>query len=375
MKIGILTLPLHTNYGGILQAWALQIVLKRMGHEPVHIQWRVPKRTPLIRYSLRVIKRCILKVFTSKKIEIFRENRISKEQLILEKPMKPFIDNNINIRYVKNLRDIKEKEYDAFIVGSDQVWRHLYFTMGQNIIDAFLSFTKEWNVKRLSYAASFGKNTIEDEYTPEEIRRCGDLLSNFSLVTVREESGIDICKKYFNIDAIQVVDPTLLLKKEDYQKFISSSKIYNVELFNYILDNSEETDLFIEKVKSKYGWNTFKVNGKVDDLSACLEDRVQKPVSDWLQSFFDAKAIVTDSFHACVFSIIFNKPFLVFVNQKRGVSRFETLLQIIHQENRLISSVEEIEDHLPLLTVQPNAEKYIIREKQKAENLLKETLQ
>ena len=225
------------------------------------------------------------------------------------------------------------------IVGSDQIWRPKYFY--SRIEDAYLDFAKEWKIKRITYAASFG--TEEWEYTEEQTNNCATLLKKFNAVSVRESSAVKLCYDNFGVKAEHVLDPTMLLSKEDYIKLF---KDYNAaqsdgNLFCYILDDGEEKKSIIDCVAKEKGLKAFYVNSRYEDLDASLEERIQQPVEKWLRAFYDAEFIITDSFHACVFSIIFNKPFIVYGNKERGLARFNSLLSIFGLEERIVSTKEE----------------------------------
>ena len=340
MKIGILTLPLHTNYGGILQAYALQTVLERMGHEVCLIEKRrVPLKLPLWKAPLSYGKR-IIKNLTGHPFPIFYEQKINRERPIVRQNTDKFINKYIKRRIVNDYSDIKETDFDAIVVGSDQIWRPKYF---HDIEHAFLDFTEGWNIRRIAYAASFG--TDEWEYTPEQTERCRELIKNFDAVSVRESSGVDLCRKCLDVDAVHVLDPTMLLTKEDYIQLFENAKTpqSNGTLLCYILDETQVTTDLINKIAKAKNLVPFKVNSKVENKTAPLKDRVQPPVEQWLRGFFDAEFIITDSFHACIFSILFNKQFVVIGNIDRGLSRIKSLLSIFSLENQLITACKSLE--------------------------------
>ena len=194
MRIGILTLPLHTNYGGILQAYALQTVLERMGHDVCLIEKkRQPLRLPLWKAPLSYGKR-IIKNLTGNPFPIFYEQKMNREEPVVRQNTDKFINKYIKRRIVDDFSDIRGTDFDAIVVGSDQIWRPKYF---QEIEHAFLDFTEGWNIKRIAYAASFG--TDEWEYTPEQTERCAKLLKRFDAVSVREKLGVSLCKEYFHV--------------------------------------------------------------------------------------------------------------------------------------------------------------------------------
>lgn len=349
MKIGILTLRLSTNYGGILQAYALQTVLERMGHEAYLIEEKQKTlHLPLWKAPLSYGKR-ILKNITGHPCSIFYEEKANREIRnlpIISQYTSKFIDKYIKRRIIENFSEITENDYDAIIVGSDQIWRPRYF---QHIERAYLDFTESWHIKRVAYAASFG--TDEWEYTIKQTKKCAYMLQKFDAVSVREESGVDLCLNHFNVKATHVLDPTMLLDVKDYIKLFETAGTPKSSgtLLVYILDESPEKAALIEKIANKRCLVPFKVNSKVDNLNAPLQKRIQPPVEQWIRGFYDAEFIVTDSFHACVFSILFNKPFVAIGNVDRGMSRFQSLLGIFGLENRLIDinySCDSIEDIL-----------------------------
>lgn len=345
MKIAILTLPLHTNYGGILQAYALQTVLERMGHEVKVLQtstfriWN-PLLMPLV-YG----KRCVKKIFRDWNSPIFIERRLKKDNKVIRQHTDRFINRYLNIVELKSLNEVSSNDFDAFVVGSDQIWRKHYFNgmWHAPMKDAFLDFTKGWNIKRIAYAASFGMDNI-DEYSPSDIIECKRDIQIFDAVSVREDSGVKICKSKFGIEAKHVLDPTMLLSKEDYEAIVNDSNVPESagDMLCYILDPTELKSKIIKKVCLEKGLTPFNVFAEVENKLLPLEQRVQPPLESWIRGFMDAKFVVTDSFHACVFSIIFGKPFLAVGNAGRGMSRFTSLFSTLGLGNHLINSKEDL---------------------------------
>ena len=334
MKIAILTLPLHTNYGGILQAYALQTVLERMGHEVTHLQ-------PKVEYS-RLHNPVVMPLVWCKRL--YRKYFQGDRQLpIFENPYKwarkntdRFISNNLNCRFLtsEEWNEGLASEYDAFVVGSDQVWRPIYASDVTRFFIAFLGYS---DICRIAYAASFGVDG--NEFSEEQIACGREYLNLFSAISVREESGIRLCKELFDVQACQVLDPTMLLRREDYQRFASTAPQSTGNLMVYVLDRTEEIDAFISEFAEKRGLVPFYVNSKAEmtwDIDIPAGERKQPPLETWLRGFADAEFVLTDSFHACVFSILFHKPFGVFVNLERGLSRIESLLQPLGLMDRCI---------------------------------------
>lgn len=183
MRICILTQPLHTNYGGLLQAYALQAILKQMGHE-VWTEDRKWKR-PLIVNVKQLIARLI-------KYKGLYYPTDRQEQYMAQKTI-PFIRKYITTTEPissNTKKELRKYHFDAYLVGSDQVWRPIYSYCLSNY---FLDFTIGQHVKRIAYAASFG--TSKWEFTEGQTTRCAALAKQFDAISVREDSGVVLCKK------------------------------------------------------------------------------------------------------------------------------------------------------------------------------------
>lgn len=330
MKIGIITQPLKYNYGGLLQNFALQTVLKRMGHEVITLDVPSKGRVTFKSKLIELVKK-LLKIATDSNGRIFHIWKYSSKSDILSQNTRKFIN-----QYINSAPFIKpdEGDFDALIVGSDQVWRPMYADLSKT----FFAFACNWTKTiRLAYAASFGSDTWE--YTKEETAYAKDLVNLFKAVSVREVSGMRLCEEYLGVNAVHVLDPTMLLSAEDYIRILSLKEIEQNpgELFYYFLDFNQEKQRIVHELSMRLNLTSFTVNSAVEDKYAPIEKRIQPPVENWLRAFMDAKFVITDSFHGTVFSIIFNKPFVVLGNQKRGLARFESLLDICGLHNRLFN--------------------------------------
>lgn len=342
MRIAIITLPLHGNYGGILQNYALQTVLKRMGHTVETVAFPRELKQPLWRKPLAYGKRFIKKFVFRKNVHIFYEQWYNATQPLLLRNVWKFVDNQIVTRTVSRFTNIHEGDYDAFVVGSDQIWRPIYSY--RPITDAYLSFARNWkDVRRIAYAVSFG--TAEWEYTPGQTAQCAALVRLFDGVSVREDSAVKLCKEHFHCEAVHVLDPTLLLSAEDYVALFSDklSEPSRGQLLTYILDETPEKNHIVQKLAGHYHYQPYRANSRFEDGDAPLEERVQPPVEQWLKDFYDAKFVVTDSFHATVFSILFGKPFIVIANKARGLSRIESLLKMFGLEKHVVYGEAELD--------------------------------
>lgn len=336
MRIGILTLSLHANYGGILQAYALQTILKRMGHEVETLQLPLYRKLPWWKCPHTYLKR-----FVKRYLLVDRQKRIFEEQWLLrtDPPLLRFISEfqkkHIAIRIIQNFNEIKEREYEAFVVGSDQVWRPGYF--GGPITEAYLGFARQWKgVKRVAYATSFG--TDEWEYTLIQTLCCRELLKKFDAVSVREKAAVELCRNRLHREVQHLLDPTLLLTADDYLLLIEEYPPIETGLLTCILSENKKTSAAVQCVSDRLGCIPFRANSRYEDKNAPPLERVQPPVERWLRCFHDTHFVITDSFHATVFSILFGKPFLVLVNEKRGLSRLHSILGLFGLEHHLQNS-------------------------------------
>lgn len=344
-KIAILTQPLGKNYGGIIQNFALQEVLKRLGNEPITINRKYNKNLwlNLKIWLYHIIKQTGYKILSEKilKDKIFYHNySFLKQHIALSEE----IDSDRGMA-----RFMNQHTYDVYIVGSDQTWRPKY---SPNIYNYFLDFleAKEKKSRRLAYASSFGTDAWE--YTQEQRKRIKELVKQFNSVSVREDSGVHLCRKYLNVEAEHVLDPTMLLQREDYIRLLnlSDKDTAKGKLYTYVLDYSDHKQSFLDRCANemRLELSNSQSKKKSDNYrkGEQLTDYVAPPLQSWLSGFKNAEFVITDSFHGTVFSIIFNKPFLVVVNENRGASRFYSLLENLGLQNRLITDVYNFNQEL-----------------------------
>lgn len=342
MKIAILTQPLGRNYGGIMQAWALQQVLKKMGHEPVTID-RQPDARGLAYRSARTVYRALRKALGKGKSPVFPEHVIpivtkhTRDFIRANLTMSPMIDSTEKLR-----AHFIEEGYEAVIVGSDQTWRPIY---SPNIYNFFLDFLQHETLKKVAYASSFGVDHWE--FNKRQTLKCAALATKFDYVSVREESGVRLCAENLRVTAEHVLDPTLLLSSDAYIELLEQNNSTNKGrggLYTYFLDQTEKKNKIVEIVAGRLGLHELKNQPSRGEQSwprGSVHDYVMPPVTDWLSGFHNASFVVTDSFHGMVFSIIFRKPFIVVKNDLRGAARFESLLKQLSLEERLISDRED----------------------------------
>lgn len=335
MKIGVLTQPLHNNYGGLLQAYALQSFLKNQGHEALTID--IPSRPPRL-WGIRGIILNILRKYLLRQniksvfpISLAEKNRVGQHT---SRFVNEHIRTTEKIATIEKISKLKSYKFDAYVVGSDQVWRPAY---SPGMSAYFLGFLGDDDkTRRVAYAASFGVDHC-NEFSAEDLKLYSALAKKFHAIGVREDSAVELCYKHFDVRAEHVIDPTLLLEKEAYCELVRQDSIPPCagNMMVYVLDRSSEKQEMIENVAQVLGLTPYTV---MPDEA----DGVYPPVTQWLRGFMDAEYVVTDSFHGVAFSIIFNKPFIAIGNHDRGLARFTSILKKFGLDNRLVFSSKDL---------------------------------
>ncbi|MCW0483185.1 polysaccharide pyruvyl transferase family protein [Gaoshiqia sediminis] len=336
MKIGLLTLHTFYNYGAMLQAYATQIVLTQMGydvqlinHYPLDLE-KQNDTVPLSLHPKKLILYFILK-FDRKyqqKLKRFRDFR------------KVF---NLTKRYYSEEEIYNHPpKFDVYIIGSDQVWNM------ENGIDpfCFLDFVKGHG-KKISYAPSFGSSSIPEKYKP----RLTELLSDFSAISTREDDGVRIIKEATGRDAVQVLDPTLLISKTEWNNLIGHTKPPTAKyILIYALNDSDESAKMVEAVRNRYN---LPVWGIPMGVNVPAKFKVEKSFKDagpleFISLFMHAKVVLTSSFHGLAFAVNFEKTFFVVPHPTRN-SRLNSLMKLLDLQDRqyftpeIINSLKESE--------------------------------
>ena len=324
MKVGILTLPLKGNYGGVLQAYALLQFLKENGHDAylVDRQWDARKHKTLTYHVQKFVFHHIIR----RKVMRFCEQWIN--------PKTQKIDTQ------EGMQVLNSQGFEAFIVGSDQVWRVEHIGGVKN--NYFLDFVKNNKIKKIAYAASFGKDSVDG--SKEKLAEIRGLLQDFNAISVREASGVKLCKDIFKVDANHVLDPVLLVDTNVFTPIIKKSPQKANVLTAYVLDTAAEKKAVIEDVANRLALQVNNINYKKDPAKLLrtkaldVHNHVYPSVENWLSGFRDAEYIITDSFHGMMFSIAFQKQFIVIGNERRGLARFNSFLSEFNLLDRLVIS-------------------------------------
>lgn len=326
MKIAISTLTGYGNYGNRLQNYALQHILELMGNEVVTIRNTTNPSEMILKKKLRQQfgDNSSLTLSLKKFISLFsRSKKLNFARTIsfLSFTKKYIHESTFEINEKTNKFDF-DKEIDCYVIGSDQVWNYAFPSFSK------FDFVEYSNKPKISYAASFGVNDI-----PEHLRdfyRTG--LNDIDYISVREKSGKKIVSDLTGAKATVVLDPTLLLSKENWQE-ISTKKSYTEKfIVVYFLDEISKDDFsYIQKFAERNNYVIKRMFSRED------EELWESGPDEFINVFSQAEAVFTDSFHAVAFSIIFNKYFEVFERNFKGPSmnsRIDTLLDDLDLADR-----------------------------------------
>lgn len=320
-KIGVMSLPLVDNYGGMLQAVALYGFLSDRGYDVVSIN-NAGKHLSTWKQSVGRVLRYI----PGQNFKNFRYKHLKKQQH--REFIQRFLPRRTEALTSKQaFRNMAARErFDAAVVGSDQVWRWDY-----SFYDCeryFLDFVNGNTTRKIAYAASFGKDHWQN---PDKIGAVKELLAKFDAVSTREATGVGICRELGREDCVHVLDPTLLVGAAFYSRF--DPKLFEAApgqentLVTYVLDTSPSRDEMLTEVAALLG------SGYRRRDLGLLSDAT---VPQWVLAFRNASFVVTDSFHGMVFAILFNRPFIAIANSLRGTSRFTSLLDSLGLSSRLV---------------------------------------
>ena len=316
-KLAVVTLYDDINIGNKLQNYAVQQFFSNMGFDVYTIpHWEMAHQ----KFSISILKKWFVEITgmpheRAKKIKLERKRK---------KKFKAFSDKYLNLGTMVKMKEISEdlsKKYDYFVTGSDQVW-HNWTKSSQEIDYFFLRFANMY--QRLSIAPSFGKERIEDQF----IERYKEGLEGIPFITCREKQGAEIIWKLTQKKALVILDPTMLISTDEWIRIEKKPKAYTDEkyiLVYFLGSASENMRMFIKKISQKYKLKVVDIyNTKVDYLYSTTPD-------EFIYYIRHAEFVVTDSFHATVFSILFKRNFAVFDRKTESMgnmtSRLDTLLE------------------------------------------------
>lgn len=352
MNIAILTQPICNNYGGILQNYALQTALERMGNTVTTLNYPIYTKYSgsRIRHFLSTGKRLIQKIGGAPNIVWVDIVKEAQKQVELAHLQKKFLDHYLHLQIIDppiTKNQVAEMKFDAFVVGSDQVWRPRY---NQYIENMFLDFTEGMDVRRIAYSASLG--TDQWEFSPEQTEKCAALAKRFDAISVRETSGIKLLMDNLGVDSVQVLDPTFLLNANDYLALCNGKEHPDGDYIAvYVLDVTKQKLEILNSISKQ-------LNCPIHFIGQFTK-KGYPSVESWLGGIANARYVITDSFHGTVFSIIFERDFITLGNIARGNSRFDSIFNVLS-----ISKERQTDDHESIIRLLQSSLDYsLIKEK------------
>lgn len=345
----------ENNYGAALQGYALFSTLQEWGYSPSFVRYRGGRFSKQFKkHSIYGLKRMLGCVYhhlfpTKKEIEYIRlQRKYSRDIQQREAIFKKFAEESMRFWNKKRIDWWELKDNfpvsDFYVCGSDQIWNP-HFKGNQNDPGYFLAFAPKGS-KKIAYAPSFGCDDLPDKAKTDLEK----LLSDFSAISVRECSGIDIVKKYANRDAQWVLDPTMLRTPEQWHEFAKlPQNIPDRYILCYRFAESEHTKRYIEELSKEL--NLPVISLSLSNVS--LQDDFQKVFAAGPREFVglieNADLVCTDSFHASVFSVLMKTPLRVFLreNFNSGNSmnaRVYSLLKMLSLEHLIITPHDSLEN-------------------------------
>ena len=323
-KIGIITYQNTTNYGALLQAFALQSKLKELGANCETINYHCKNIEERENVSFPKFKNNFIEFL--RRIKVYY--KVSKKRNV----MKNFINKNLKLsrkHYTKKNIKQSNKIYDKFIVGSDMV-----FELGINGGDMtfYLDFAEP--KKRYSYAASLGVEKIDDKYK----KRCIEELEKFEHISIREEQGKEYFSKILKNEVYQDIDPTLLYDGKFWERFEEIPKEKNNKryILLYFVDEKSQEFRIAKKIAEKNDLNLYLLSNEKKIINGCKVIH-NASVGEFLYYIHNASLVMTESYHGMLFSINYNTSFMYFCH-KKDTSRLDNIAQITKLTDRKLTS-------------------------------------
>lgn len=328
-NVSLVTLHRSANYGSVLQALATQIVLERMGYNVTVVDYYAPRNSVFgmlrgLKHKKPILEKNPLALLAVRTI-------LLPSYLKRRRNFSLFIEKNLNLSQ-KTYRSNRElasdvPEADLYITGSDQVWNSEW---NGGIDEAlFLAFAPE-SSPRVSFSASFGKASLEDG----EISRTRELLGCYGGITVREDTGTEIVRG-LGFEATQVLDPTLFLSRDDWERWISPKRPKGDYILMYNINHNAPLDRFVRRLAEKTRLPVYYISYQLHDCFKHGRMRCCVPVEEFLSLIAHARYVVCDSFHCAAFSVNFNRDFAI-VPPERFSTRLESFMRVVGLEDRIV---------------------------------------
>ena len=339
MKIITVTFNKAINYGATLQEYALFTALKKMKHDVKILNYKDENIEDF--YKIFNFNKSNFTGFIKSFFRSIFYYPINKKRILNFKKFDSIMEFTKEYKEI-NEQTILNEDCDVLIAGSDQIW-NVDITNGLQDVYTLNFGSKEIN--RISYAASIGNNCIKEEY----IEQFKNKLSNFNYISVREKTALKEISKIVNDKQIIVtLDPTLLITKNDWKNVMSKNEYKEKYILAYVVEDNPEYYNVVNYLSNLTGLKVIhfehkKINKKNNKIQNVLDYKHCSGPSEFLSLIFNADYVVTTSFHATVFSIIFEKSFWTIPHKKTG-SRVIDLLNNFELNNRIINDIEQFKE-------------------------------
>lgn len=333
-NVGIITFHNAHNYGAVLQVYALEKILEKKynvsvidyRHKNIEDAYKllIIKTKHPIKIIKRLISACVNYKDNKKRYDIF--NRFINDRLNLTK----------KIYSISELQYLSPK-FDCCIAGSDQIWNT---NIVGELSDVYTLNFQNKSVKKISYAASIGNSKIEENYKEEFKNK----ISQIDNISVREEEAKKELDKIIDKPVTVVLDPTLLLVQKDWNKEIQSMQVSNEKyILAYVVQSNDEYIKIVNDLSEKTGLKIIHFGKKNPGYKNVLKSAYTEGPLEFVNYIKNAEYVVTTSFHATVFSVIFHKNFFIIPHKKTG-SRVTNLLDKLGIKNRTFNTLEEFQN-------------------------------
>ncbi len=341
-KVGIVTLHKVLNFGSVLQAYCTCEAVRRFGFEPEIINYMEPRYT--VKGALRGIKSESLSRegngirgwarYSLKAISYLNQYRNFESFVNAHLPLSRNRYEGVDEIF------LNPPDADIYLTGSDQIWNSDY---NQGVDKAhFLDFAPIGK-KRVAYAASFGKDSLRSE----EISETRELLKKYSKIGVRESSGVDIVKGLGIENVHHVLDPTLLLSKQEwFDLFKPKRPRPEPYVLIYSVERSIDSTVYnvARNIADTLGLKLvfFSQAAKLRSMQGCDEQHAFSKVQDFVDNFYYADYVVASSFHGTAFAVNFNRPFVSVLPPKFG-ARPRSLLGVVDLSDRIVEGPLQVD--------------------------------
>lgn len=323
MKVYIITIHCIHNFGSVFQSYGLVEYLRNQGYDASLIDYRpayYKKGRNVIKRFISIALHPFSHLTQSNKYQSFIDNQIPKTKKVYHD--------------LQGLGELKNEDA-VFVAGGDQIWNSFH-PCGRD--DSYkLTFAR--GKKKIAYGTSMGRNSFAEE----ELRVIAGKISDFNSIGLREQSTVAMLQPFTPVNVYHVADPVILLDKKHYMPFIGSERLIKEPyMLMYLADKSVVLDQIVDKVSNERGLKIAHVCGS---NKKCRCDYFLKSTGpkDLLNLIYYADFVVSASFHATLFSLLFNKQFCTLLPEAGTNTRIEDLLAFYFLSGRIVKSVEDVQ--------------------------------